>query len=248
MDYSVFSISVLLIAFIWSGFVRAGLGFGGAGLMYPIAFLAIDSVIYIVPIVGVQLLFFSSITLALGGYKQIDWKTTGILILVMLPTYLIGVFGLLQMSAFWLLMIVYGVLMLYSLGYILSYSVKPKLWLNGPVLLFGSYISGLSLSGAPVVAAVAMQYLTKEQARASMFVIWIFMVVIKLATLHSFDVDLQLQDQLWLFPAAAIGHLIGLKFHDRLLELQDEGFYRWMGVGLLAISLIGLVRHIGSAM
>lgn len=244
MDLSAYSIIILLIAFVWSGFIRAGLGFGGAGLMYPIAFLAVDSVVFLVPIIAIQLLFFSSITLASGGYRNVDWLTVSKILLFMLPMLLVGVFGLMNFPDFWLLMVTYAFLILYSLGYIFNLKTKPSAWLNVPLLAFGSYISGLSLSGAPIVAAVALQYLKKEQARDSLFVIWFVAVTIKLATLYYYDVDLQLEHQLWLLPAAGVGHFLGLKMHKRLMQLDDSVFYRQMGIVLLSLSIIGLIRHL----
>lgn len=244
MDLTPIVVIVLLISFWWSGFVRAGLGFGGAGLMYPIAFLVVDSVIFIVPIVGVHLLIFTGITLAKGGYKKVDWPTVGKLLLVCLPAKIIGVFGLLQMPDFWLLMSVYAILIFYSISYILNIKMKPSGWVNVPILLFGAYMSGLTLAGAPLIAAVALQYLRKEQARESMYVIWIVMVVIKMSTLIYYDVDLQLEYHLWLLPVAFVGNYMGSKMHDRLQEMQGEVFYRWMGIALLTLSLTGLAKHL----
>lgn len=249
MEFTTLNIAILLIAFWWSGFVRAGLGFGGAGLMYPIAFLAVDSVLFIVPIIGTQLLFFAGITLAMGEYKKIDWRTVGWMLLVLLPPTLAGVFGLLELPQFWVLMSVYVIIILYSLHYIFgnhenNTQKKPNTWLNFPSLLFGGYVSGLTLSGAPVIAAVALQYLKKEQARASLYVIWIVAVTIKLSTLQAFDVDMQFRHQLWLLPIAAIGHFMGLRMHDKLIEMKSQKFYRLMGLALLTLSIIGLARHI----
>ena len=244
MELTPIVVIVLLISFWWSGFVRAGLGFGGAGLMYPIAFLVVDSVIFIVPIVGVHLLIFTGITLARGGYHKVDWQTTGKLLLICLPAKIIGVFGLLQMPDFWLLMAVYGILIFYSVSYILNIKMKPRGWVNVPILLFGAYMSGLTLAGAPLIAAVALQYLKKEQAKESMYVIWIVMVVIKMSTLIYYEVDLQLEYHLWLLPAAFVGNYMGSKMHDRLQQMQGATFYRWMGIALLTLSLTGLARHL----
>ena len=244
MEFTPFTITILLIAFWWSGFVLAGLGFGGAGLMYPIAFLVVDSVLFIVPIVGVHLLIFTSVTLLRGGYKKVDWRTTAKILAIIMPTKIAGVFGLLQLPDFWLLMSVYIIIILYSIGYIFNIrSPKPNPWLNIPTLLFGGYVAGLNLSGAPIIAAVALQYLRKEQARESMFVVWIIAVSIKLSTLIAFDVDMQWQHQLWLFPIALLGHIMGSKMHQRLQAMQNAEFYRWMGVALLCLSIIGMSRH-----
>lgn len=244
IEFTPITVIVLLIAFWWSGFVRAGLGFGGAGLMYPIAFLVIDSVLFIVTVVGVHLLFFSLITLCSGGYKKVDWPTTIKLLLIILPPTLVGVFGLLQMSDFLLLMVVYGILILYSLSYIFQFETKPSPWLNVPILLLGGYVSGLSLSGAPLIAAVALQYLKKEQARESMYVLWVVLVFIKLATLIAYDVDMNWEHHLWLLPMAILGTLMGTRLHKKIQAMQNEQFYRWMGFTLLALSLTGLIRHL----
>ena len=243
MEFTPVSVIILLIAFWWSGFVRAGLGFGGAGLMYPVAFLVVDSVLFIVPIVGVHLLFFTTITLAKGGWKKVDWTTTGKILLIVLPTKIMGVFGLLQLPDFILLMSVYAILIIYSLGYIFNIKSKPKPWLNIPTLLFGGYVSGLSLSGAPLIAAVALKYLDKQKARESMYVLWLILVFIKLGTLMAYDVDMQWQHHLWLLPAAIIGTLMGNRMHEKLQQVNNEKFYRWMGIALLSLSLTGLARH-----
>jgi len=245
MEFTTFSIAILIIAFWWSAFVRAGLGFGGAGLMYPIAFLVVDSVIFIVPIVGLHLLIFSGYTLARGGYKKVEWPVTLKLIAIILPAKIVGVFGLLQMPDFWLLMSVYIFLIIYSLGYIFKFEkVKPSPWLNVPILLLGGYVSGLTLAGAPIIAAVALQYLSKENARESMYVLWIVLVSIKMMTLVAFDIDMQLQHQLWLLPIACVGHYMGTKMYAKLQSMQTDDFYKWMGWALLILSITGMARHL----
>ena len=54
------SLELVLIAFIftWIGFVRTGLGFGGAILGLPILMLIGGSPIDWLPIIGIHLLFF----------------------------------------------------------------------------------------------------------------------------------------------------------------------------------------------
>jgi len=39
-----------------------------------------------------------------------------------------------------------------------------------------------------------------------------------------------------------IGHLLGMKFHDHLLQLRSESFYRWLGFILLVVVLVGIFR------
>ena len=68
------SLELVLIAFIftWIGFVRTGLGFGGAVLGLPILMLIGGSPIDWLPIIGIHLLFFSGITLS-NSLKEVDW-------------------------------------------------------------------------------------------------------------------------------------------------------------------------------
>ena len=244
MEFTVYSVIVLAIAFWWSGFVRAGLGFGGAGLMYPVALLAVDSVIFLVPIVCVQLVLFSGTTLV-RDYRHINWRVAGGLFGITLPAILAGIFGLINLPQFTVLLLLYLIIAGYALNYIFSFRI-PALgkWLEVPSLLIGGYASGIALAGAPIIAAVGIRYLEKEQVRATLFVVWILTATIKLFTLYSFDVDLQLRHQVWLLPMAFVGHLMGMRLHDHLLELKSALFYRWMGVGLLSLSLIGFIRHV----
>lgn len=243
MEFILINIVILMIAFWWSGFVRAGLGFGGAALMYPIALLAVDSVLFLVPIVAVQLLVLSSITL-IKGYRDVDWKAVFGVFAIILPTTLIGIFGLIKLPEFTLLMLVYGIVIIYSISYIFPLKLsKPNNFFSLISLMLGGYLAGLSLAGAPIIAAVVLKYLPKQTVRNSMFVIWILLVSLKLATLQYYEVDLQLQHQFWLFPCAIVGHLMGLKMHDHLLKLDTEQFYRWLGIALFTISIIGVIKQ-----
>lgn len=233
-----------MIAFIWSGFIRAGLGFGGAGLMYPVALIAVDSILFLVPIVCVQLLILSGITLV-RDHRLIDWKVVITMFALVLPTFMAGVFGLIKLPEIWPLITVYAVIIFYSFSYILNWDTsKAGKWLDAPSLIVGGYVSGLSLSGAPLIAAVAIKRLNKHSIRASLFVLWIALVCIKLFTFYLYDVDLQLRHQAWLLPCALIGHFMGLRAHNYLLKMEGPLFYRCLGFGLLALCLLSISRHL----
>ncbi len=245
MEFTLYSIIVLAIAFWWSGLVRAGLGFGGAGLMYPVALLAVDSVVFLVPIICVQLMIFSSATL-IQDHGKINWRVLGLLMAIILPTFMLGVFGLINFPEWFLLAVVYLVIISYSLFYIFNFhtSAHQNWWVDLPILLFGGYVSGLSLAGAPIIAAVSLRLLDRHQLRATLFVLWFICCAIKLATLAYYEIDLQLRHQLWLLPCALVGHLMGLRLHRRILALQSPVFYRWMGLVLLGLSLVSLAYQL----
>ena len=82
--------------------------------------------------------------------------------------------------------------------------------------MLGAYISGTSLIGGPLVIAVAMRHIQAHEFRNTLFVLWFVLVSIKLCAFALAGVDLQWQAAFWLLPFAAIGHIVGQKFHQQL--------------------------------
>ena len=71
---------IIFIIFIWSGFVRSGLGFGGAVLSLPFLLIVTNQPLVFLPIIAVHLLVFSSLTIVqpwlLGRLKGQSSKAT----------------------------------------------------------------------------------------------------------------------------------------------------------------------------
>lgn len=246
MELTIYSITILAIAFFWSGFARAGLGFGGAGLMYPVALLAVDSILFLVPIICVQLLFFSSITLA-KDWKKIDWQNLIHMAKYIAIPFIIGIFGLIELPDFLMLIIVYLVIFYYSIIYIIGFNtenVSRNSKRDSAILLFGGYVSGLTLAGAPMIAAVAAKRLHAEHMRATLFVLWWVLCAIKLMTLFSLNIDLNLSYQLWLLPCAVLGHILGNHAHGLLMKMNRQHFFRILGCALLLLCTTSAARHL----
>ena len=64
MSFTALEFGLVALIFSWSGFVRTGLGFGGAALGLPLMMLVGGSPIDWLPIIGIHLLFFSGIALS----------------------------------------------------------------------------------------------------------------------------------------------------------------------------------------
>jgi len=47
-----------------------------------------------------------------------------------------------------------------------------------------------------------------------------------------------------LLPAATIGHLIGLRFHERIVHADQAVFYRVLGSTLLLVCIVGILSSI----
>ncbi len=230
------------LIFVWTGFVRSGLGFGGAALGLPLLLLVVDNPLIWIPLIGIHLLFFSGITVGtrLGA---VDWPFLKKAFAIMIIPKLVGVFGLLTLPTDIMVTFVYVMTLIYGVMYVFKYQLKSQSQaFDAFLLVIGGYISGTSLIGAPLIVAVFMHRVAKEKLRNTLFVLWFVLVTIKLSVLASVGVDFWWIYHLWLLPAAAIGHVVGLKFHDHLISQDAAYFKQLIGGMLIVICLIGLFR------
>lgn len=225
--------------FVWTGFVRAGLGFGGAALGLPLLLFVSDQPLLWLPIIGTHLLFFSALTLRTRlsnvdrGYLRRSSR-------FIIPPAIIGVLGLVSLPTLWLNVFIYSVTLVYGLMWFTNRSIESRHdWLDRVLLILGGYIAGTSLTGAPLMVAVYMRNVARDQLRDTLFVLWFILVSIKMSTFIALGVDLQLATAIALLPAAAVGHVLGLRAHDAILR-NDERFRRVIGAGLVVISGLGL--------
>lgn len=253
-DLSVVQYILIALIFVWSGFVRSGLGFGGAVLSLPFLLLVLDEPLVFLPIISIHLLVFSSLTIWMNNRKSrtsiegaqhagtVDWHYLGRMLAILIVPKLIGVFGLITLPGHILSAIIFVIVGLYSVSYIVNKPFRSgSKTVDAVFLMLGGYISGTSLIGAPLIIAVAAQHLPKEKLRDTLFALWFILVLIKLGAFVWAGVDLQLIHHVWLLPAAAVGHVIGLYVHDRMLHAETSLFYRVLGTILLVVSSIGLV-------
>ena len=253
-DLNLVQLGLIALIFAWSGFVRSGLGFGGALFTLPFLLLVVNDPLLFLPIISVHLLFFSSITLigeklrkvdstagTHGIQSQINWEFIRYSMSIMLIPKIIGVVGLLVLPAELMNRVIFVLIGGYALTYIINKPMRSSSRIMDTVFLaLGGYISGTSLIGAPLIMAVAMRYLQPNQFRSTLFAIWFVLVSIKMFAFAMAGVDLQLWNALLLLPFAGIGHTIGLKTHQRLIQADTGSFYRLIGWILFATSCMGI--------
>ena len=241
MVFTSFEIIFISLIFVWIGFVRTGLGFGGAVLGLPLLMLVGGSPIDWLPIIGIHLLFFSGIALA-RSLNAIDWSYLKRSLPWILPAKIIGVIGLISLPPAVMTLIVYSITSFYALTWMLNYNIASREgWVSRLLLILGGYISGTSLNGAPLLVAVYMQNIDVKRLRNTLFVLWFLLVSIKMSAFLIVDVYINWQFSLMLIPVAALGHFVGLKVHDRIIE-NDKQFKRWMGSVLILICIAGLSK------
>ena len=62
IELSFIQLAAIALIFAWSGFVRSGIGFGGALFTLPFLLLVLDDPLVFLPIISIHLLFFASTT------------------------------------------------------------------------------------------------------------------------------------------------------------------------------------------
>ncbi|HEB81705.1 MAG TPA: sulfite exporter TauE/SafE family protein [Gammaproteobacteria bacterium] len=240
-DFSLLQIAFTALLFMWAGFVRSGLGFGGAALGLPFMLFIYDQPVYWLPIIGWHLLFFSGITLR-TRLHNVDWAYLKHSLLYIIPPTLVGVFGLISLPTQWIVLFIYSITLFYAFMWLFNKSIHGgSALLDRFLLVLGGYIAGTSLTGAPLMVAVYAKNVAREQLRNTLFVLWFILVSIKMSTFAVLSVDLNPLTAVVLLPVAAIGHFIGLRLHEYILH-NDIMFKRVIGGMLVVVSGIGLVR------
>lgn len=264
------SLQLVLIGccFIWSGFVRSGLGFGGSVLSLPFLLLILNDPLVFLPIISVHLLFFSALIGVQAKWRRmrrrrlldkqteprrtddhnptsINWPFLKHVIPVMFIPKLIGVAGVIVLPGEFVSMVILIIIAGYSVSYILRRPIKsPGGWGDTILLIFGGYVSGTSLIAAPLVVPVAASRMPAFQLRNTLLMLWFVMVAIKLLAFVVSGVDLQLKHHVWLLPCAWLGHVLGERFHRYSLRAGTEVFMSYVGLGLMVVSIVGIVDQI----
>ena len=244
MDFSTAQIIAISAIFVWSGFVRAGLGFGGAALALPLLLMVLDQPLFFLPIVATHLLIFSSIT-AGRGFKNIDRAFLKESLRWMIIPKLAGVIGLLSLPNDWMVWIIYAITGFYAITWIIKWEIRSQSpWVDRLLFIIGGYFSGVSLIGAPLIVAVAVRKMAIDAYRDTLFVLWFILVVIKMLAFAIAGVDLQWQWSLVLLLPTTLGHLMGLRFHQQMLKRDPQVVRQWLGACLLGIIGMALWQYV----
>jgi len=234
---------LIALIFIWSGFVRSGLGFGGAALALPLLLHVYDKPLVLVPIIGSHLLFFTMITMV-TRLHNVNWPILGKALAVLFIPKVAGLIGLLSLPNNWLVILVFATTLFYGATWLVNYTIKSQSkTVDFVLLMIGGYVSGTSLIGAPMMVAVMARYISKFQLRDTLFMLWMVLVIMKMGAFVAYDVDLQWRFSLVLLPFVAIGHVIGLRTHEYLVSSEGDLFHRVLGAALVTVSMIGLYKY-----
>jgi uncharacterized membrane protein YfcA len=244
MDFSTTQLIAISAIFVWSGFVRAGLGFGGAALALPLLLIVLDQPLFFLPIIATHLLIFSSIT-AGRGFKNIDRAFLKESLRWMIIPKLVGVIGLLSLPNNWMVWIIYAITGFYAITWIIKWEIRSQSpWVDRLLFIIGGYFSGVSLIGAPLIVAVAVRKMAIDAYRDTLFVLWFILVVIKMLAFAIAGVDLQWQWSLMLLLPTTLGHLMGLRFHQQMLKRDPQVVRQWLGICLLGIVVMALWQYV----
>ena len=251
-DLAPWEMGVIGLLFVWGGFVRSGLGFGGAVLTLPFLLMIRDQPLLFLPIISVHLLLFSGITVWQAHRAEVNserhegsvnWPFLRYALPLMLAPKLIGVAGVITLPGSLVSGFIFATVCVYAFSYILGRPLRSgNARVDACLLMLGGYVSGVSLIAAPLVVPIVASRVPRAQVRDTLFVLWFVLVALKLAAFVLTGVDLLWAQHLWLLPCATVGHLLGLRFHRYSLKADTQVFYRYLGAALLLVSLTGLGR------
>jgi uncharacterized protein len=241
LDLNLHQTLVVAVLFVWTGFVRTGLGFGGAALGLPLMLFVKNDPRLWLPIISIHLLFFSGLTLR-TRLHNVDWAYLRQTSWYIIPPAIVGVFGLVSLPIVWLNGFIYSITLFYGFIWLFNRRIESRHnWVDKMLLVIGGYVAGTSLTGAPLMVAVYMRHVSKEKLRDTLFLLWFVLVSIKMSTFIALSVELHFQAALTLIPVAAIGHVLGLKAHASIAR-NDLFFKRFLGGGLVVVSTLGLLN------
>ena len=165
---------------------------------------------------------------------------------VMIIPKLIGIIGLVTLPADVMSIFIFVIISAYAVGYIVNRPIKIRSkWTERGLLALGGYMTGSSLTGAPLIIPPFAQNVAKERLRNTLFVNWQILTALKLVSFVALGVNLQLIHHLWLLPCAFVGHVIGEHVHQKLVQAEGNGFFRVLGIALLVVSSVGLLKSFG---
>ncbi len=234
------SYAAIACCFVWSGFVRSGLGFGGAALSLPIFLQIAEVPLVFLPALAWHLLFFSIFTVA-TRLHNIDWSFLRKLTVQLAVPFSVGLFGLLNLPANVLAAIVYVTTFVFGVAYVTNRMLGGgNRYINAISLAIGAYVSGIALIGAGLVVAASSHRMEAHRVRDTFFMVWVVMTVCKLSALRAAQVDLQWELALYTLPLVGLGHFLGLMLHNRIVSGDRKGFNRLIGSGMCLVSVLGL--------
>ena len=254
MEFSYLQWFFLAVIFIWSGFVRSGFGFGGALFTLPFLLLVHDDPLFFLPIIGLHLLFFAPLTLIQNSKKKltstigssevkVNWAFLKFAISVMIIPKIIGVIGLISLPQDIINTLIFMLILIYSITYIIKKPFQSSSNVSDIILLIlGGYVSGNSLIGGPMIVAVALRRIPPFEFRQTLFVLWIFLVMVKMTAFVIANVPIFYDAAVLLLPFAWLGHISGNRLHRYILSKDISSIQQTIGLALLVSALIGLIK------
>ena len=137
-DLQWYEIVLIGLVFVWSGFVRSGLGFGGAVLALPFLLLIVNDPLIFLPIIAVHLLIFSGWIALKAHYRKqhdgessaaggtIHWQYLRRALRVIIIPKILGVIGLLTLSPKLMSIIIFTIVLGYAIGYIINRPIRHQ--------------------------------------------------------------------------------------------------------------------------
>jgi hypothetical protein len=93
-----------------------------------------------------------------------------------------------------------------------------------------------------MIVAVALRRIPPFEFRQTLFVLWIFLVMVKMTAFVIANVPIFYDAVVLLLPFAWLGHISGNRLHRYILSKDISSIQQTIGLVLLVSALIGLIK------
>ena len=93
-----------------------------------------------------------------------------------------------------------------------------------------------------MIVAVALRRIPPFEFRQTLFVLWIFLVMVKMTAFVIANVQIFYDAAVLLLPFAWLGHISGNRLHRYILSKDISSIQQTIGLALLVSALIGLIK------
>ncbi len=160
-ELPLYQLVLIGLCFVWGGFVRSWLGFGGSVLTLPFLLLIYNQPLVFLPIISVHLLVFAVLNIHRSHRMRptsedftegsVNWVFLRYALMIMIIPKIIGVLGLVVLPTTIMNTFIFGLIFIYAWSYIIDRQFKSQSKLGqGLLLMLGGYVSGASLMAAPL--------------------------------------------------------------------------------------------------
>jgi len=232
--------AIIAIVAFGAGLIRGFTGFGGPAFMLAILTIFFTPYSIVSKILVVD--FFANVYLFKICYRQIDWRSTALIVLPTLLLMPLGHWLLLELDPAWMKRIMSVIIACACIAMLVGYRYKHPMstaWLLTTGACAGLVFGGTYIALITVVAILLGPY--DKIAGRALIISWAFFTVLGFATMSTISGTTGIDDVVTALPGA-VTYMLGTWLGSRGFNRSSEKLFRRVAITtLLGLSLFNLI-------